>query len=67
MDVGRSVGLSVCRSVKKMSKQILQLENDLSEQILDKLGLSWAKLSHSWGLKIAFQVEDCKCSLMLYL
>ena len=40
--VGLSVGRSVCRSVgrsvgpsKKMSKKILQLENDLSEQILE--------------------------------
>ena len=42
LSVGRSIGLSVGRSVglsvgpsKKMSKKVLQLENDLSEQILE--------------------------------
>ena len=25
----------------------------------NKLGLSWAKLSQSWGLKLEFEVEVC--------
>ena len=25
---------------------------------LDKLGMSWAKLSLNWGLKLEFEVED---------
>ena len=28
-----------------------------SEKIENKLGLSWAKLSLSWGLKLEFEVE----------
>jgi len=31
----------------------------------DKLGLSWAKLSQSWGLKLKFVVEVLSGSLWL--
>ena len=41
------VGPSVCPSVEKIK----------SKYKGNKLGLSWAKLSHSWGLKLEFEVK----------
>jgi len=44
---------------KNQELQALQLKLDFHLLILkeNKLGLSWAKLSHSWALKLEFEVD----------
>ena len=52
--------------MNKMSAKKVKSEVKNEEIVMNKLGLSWAKLSLSWGLKLEFEVEvvtDCNCSL----
>ena len=40
------------------AQQQLRMRFDqMGKNMMDKLGLSWAKLSHSWGLKLELEVE----------
>ena len=43
--------------MNKMSAKKVRSEAENEEIVMNKLGLSWAKLSLSWGLKLEFEVE----------
>ena len=43
--------------MNKMSAKKVKSEAENEEIIMNKLGLSWAKLSLSWGLNLEFQAE----------
>ena len=40
-----------------VAKQQSEPRHSKNESYKNKLGLSWAKLSHSWGLKLELEVE----------
>ena len=40
-----------------MSAKKVRSEAENEEIVMNKLGLSWAKLSLSWGLMLEFEVE----------
>ena len=43
---------------EKLDQQKLEVDlSAVSDQFNNKLGLSWAKLSPSWGFKLEFEVE----------
>ena len=48
--------LSVLLKKVKVIRKGNELLKTLNKRI-NKLGLSWAKLSHSWGLKLELKVE----------
>ena len=43
--------------MNKMSAKKVKSEVKNEEIVMNKLGLSWAKLSLSWGLKLEFEAE----------
>ena len=43
--------------MNKMSAKKVKSEAENEEIVMNKLGLSWAKLSLSWGLKLEFEAE----------
>ena len=43
--------------MNKMSAKKVKSEVENEEIVMNKLGLSWAKLSLSWGLKLEFEAE----------
>ena len=43
--------------MNKMSTKKVKSEAENEEIVMNKLGLSWAKLSLSWGLKLEFEAE----------
>ena len=43
--------------MNKMSAKKVKSEVKNEEIVINKLGLSWAKLSLSWGLKLEFEAE----------
>ena len=43
--------------MNKMSAKKVRSEAENKEIVMNKLELSWAKLSLSWGLKLEFEAE----------
>ena len=43
--------------MNKMSAKKVESEVKNEEIVMNKLGLNWAKLSLSWGLKLEFEAE----------